>query len=296
MQPSRYSRTALAMAFFRALETARPAATRVLEDRFALTVLPPVLRRIVRLSRLPPAGAMVAALVDRRWPGARTSGIARTRLIDDWVTAAISDGARQAVFLGAGFDSRAWRLPALAGLPVFEVDHPATSAAKRQRLLAAGLDPARVVQVAIDFDREPLAETLLRHGFDGRLRTAVVWEGVTNYLTADAVDAVLGWAGSLAPGSRLAFTYIHAGVLAHPESFEGATRMLAAVARQGEAWTYGIDPAGLEGRLAAHGLALTEDLGAQQYRARCWPQARPRWRGYAFYRAALAAVPARAAA
>jgi methyltransferase (TIGR00027 family) len=60
-------------------------------------------------------------------PGGRTSGIARTRLIDDWITVAVRDRARQVAILGAGFDSRAWRLSALAGIPVFEVDHPIAS-------------------------------------------------------------------------------------------------------------------------------------------------------------------------
>jgi len=245
----------------------------------------------VVLARSPLLGSVIAALVDRRWPGARTSGVARTRLIDDWATAAVRDGAHQVVVLGAGFDSRAWRLPPLAGIPVFEVDHPATSQAKRCRLIAAGLDPARIVQVAIDFDREPLAETLRSSGFDMRVRTAVIWEGVSNYLTADAVDAVLLWASGLAAGSTLAFTYVHSGVLANPGSFEGADRILHSVARAGEAWTCGIDPAELGGRLQSLGLALVEDLGANDYRARYWRSAGCRWCGYAFYRAALAAVP-----
>jgi hypothetical protein len=67
-----------------------------------------------------------------------------------------------------------WRRPdRLAGIPVFEVDHPATSGEKRHRLIAAGLDPSRIVQVTLDFDREPVAETLAGHGFDMRCRTAV---------------------------------------------------------------------------------------------------------------------------
>ena len=296
MPPDQFSRTAQAMALFRALESARPASVRLLNDSFATTVLPRGMRRVVTLSRSTLLGSVISRLVDRRWPGARTSGVARTRLIDDWVTAAVGNAARQVVILGAGFDSRAWRLPALWGLPVFEVDHPATSREKRQRLLDAGLDQSRVVQVPIDFDRDPLAETLARNGFDLRLCTAVVWEGVTNYLTADAVDAVYCWMSGLAPGSTLAFTYVHAGVLRNPDAFEGAERILAAVAQTGERWTYGIDPAELGSRLGGFGLTLVEDLGADDYRARYWPSPGLPWRGYRFYRAALATVPCHAEA
>jgi DNA ligase D-like protein (predicted polymerase) len=68
------------------------------------------------------------------WPGARSSGVARTRLIDDLVTAALEEGVEQIVLLGAGFDSRAYRLPGIDRARVFEVDHPATHAAKKGRL------------------------------------------------------------------------------------------------------------------------------------------------------------------
>jgi methyltransferase (TIGR00027 family) len=290
MQADRFSRTALVMAFFRALESARPVSCRLFSDPFAACVLPVAARAVVSLVRFPLIGLVITALVDGRWPGARTSGVARTRLIDDWVSAAVLDGARQIVVLGAGFDSRAWRLPALAKIPVFEVDHPATSQEKRRRLIAAGLDPGKIVQVAIDFDREALVGALSQNGFSPLIRTAVIWEGVTNYLTANAVDEVLSWVGSLDAGSTLAFTYIHSRVLIDTKIFEGAEHILAAVTNAGEAWTYGIDPAELSALLQSRGLSLTEDLGADEYRHRYWPAADPRWHGYAFYRAAMAKV------
>lgn len=278
------------MAFFRALESARPASARLFSDPFAACVLPFPARAAVSLARAPLLNFAITAAVDHRWPGARTSGIARTRLIDDWVTAAVEGGARQVAILGAGFDSRAWRLPALARTRVFELDHPATSQEKHRRLVAAGFDPSRIVQCAIDFDRETLAGKLAYHGFDRLVRTAVIWEGVTNYLTANAVDAVLLWVRSLHPGSTLAFTYVHSRVLSDMKTFEGSERILAAVTNAGEAWTYGLDPAELSAHLQSRGLSLTEDLGADDYRHRYWPTPNARWHGYAFYRAALVSV------
>jgi len=118
----------------------------------------------------------------------------------------------------------------------------------------------------------------------------VVWEGVTNYLTADAVRSVFTWVGSLAAGSNLIFTYVHRGMLADPSSFEGAQKILLAVASAGEPWTFGFLPEALPRCLQAHGWRLVGDLGANDYRTRYFgPKAR-RMRGYAFYRAALAIV------
>ena len=290
MQPGRFSRTAEFMALFRALESARPAGKALFRDPFAEGFVDPALRPLVRWSAMPMAGLLLRTFIDRFWPGARTSGVARTRLIDDWVAEAIAKGCRQLVVLGAGFDSRAWRLPDLSGLLVFEVDHPSTAAAKSGRLQALGADPSRVVSVALDFDRDRLADRLATAGFDATKVTMVVWEGVTNYLTENAVLSVFARAGTLVPGSRLAFTYIHRGVLTDPTRFEGAPRIMLAVSSAGEPWTFGLYPQSLAHSLAPFGLQLLEDLGADDYRARYFGKSAARMRGYAFYRAALAAV------
>jgi methyltransferase (TIGR00027 family) len=278
------------MALFRALESARPAGEALFRDPFAEAFIDPALRRVVRWSAVPTAGLLLRTFIDRFWPGARTSGVARTRLIDDWVAEAIAKGCEQLVVLGAGFDSRAWRLPGLSGLPVFEVDHPSTAAEKSGRLRALGADPLRVVSVALDFDRASVPDCLAAAGFDATKVTILVWEGVTNYLTEKAVLSVFAWAGTLVPGSRLAFTYIHRGVLTDPTRFEGAPRIMLAVSRASEPWTFGLDPRSLANSLAPFGLQLLEDLGADDYRARYFGKGATRMRGYTFYRAALAAV------
>src|SRR5690242_19653949 len=113
---NRASRTASQVALFRALESARPR-DRLFDDPLAVRFLPPGYRVLARLARVRPVGRRLEAYIDTRWSGPRASAVARTRLIDDLVTDA---GARQALVLGAGYDSRAYRLNALAGLPVFE--------------------------------------------------------------------------------------------------------------------------------------------------------------------------------
>ncbi len=155
MQTGQPSTTAEIVAFFRALETIRPG-DRLFEDPFAAHFLRPWLRIIVRGSVLPLIGALLLRWIDRRWPGARTSAIARTRLIDDWVNESVAGDPQQVVILGAGFDSRAWRLPALRKVAVFEIDHPATAAEKRRRLAALGIERANVRFVPVDFERDAL--------------------------------------------------------------------------------------------------------------------------------------------
>src|ERR1700744_4339294 len=101
------------MALFRALETVRPAGERLFEDSFAKRFLRRRYRAVVEAARIPAMGGAILAYIDRRWPGSRASGVARTRWIDDEVRTALSDGAEQVVILGAGFDTRAYRMEEL---------------------------------------------------------------------------------------------------------------------------------------------------------------------------------------
>jgi methyltransferase (TIGR00027 family) len=287
---NRASRTAQFMALFRALESVRPRRRRLFTDPFARAFLDPTFAALVGVSRLPPVGAAVTRFIDRRWPGARSSGVARTRLIDDAVAAAVRDGITQLVILGAGFDCRAYRMPDLARARVFEVDHPRTQAVKKERLAALlGTFPPHVVFAGLDLNVEQLAPGLRAGGLSSTQPAFVIWEGVTNYLTASAVQATLrDLAATLAPGSRVLFTYVHRGVLDSSVEFYGAGAAIAAVERANEPWTFGFEPAELPAYLDALGFALLEDVGAAEYRARYMGAAARRLRGYEFYRVALA--------
>jgi methyltransferase (TIGR00027 family) len=141
----------------------------------------------------------------------------RTAAIDKAVREAIAGGATQLVILGAGYDGRAWRMPELAGVKVFEVDHPATQGDKRAH--EPELPPAAgiVTFVPIDFEQESLDTVLDRAGHDRSSRTCWIWEGVVMYLTREAMLATLaGVAGRSARGSTLIVNYhtAHRGFLA----------------------------------------------------------------------------------
>ncbi len=141
----------------------------------------------------------------------------RTAAIDSAVRDAIGGGARQLVILGAGYDGRAWRLPELAGVKVFEVDHPATQGDKRSHLAELPLANGIVSFVSMDFERESLGMVLERAGHDKSSPTCWIWEGVVMYLNRGAVRVTLaGIAGRSAPGSTLIVNYhtVHRRLLA----------------------------------------------------------------------------------
>ncbi|HEY4203824.1 MAG TPA: class I SAM-dependent methyltransferase [Xanthobacteraceae bacterium] len=283
------SRTAEFMAVFRASEHARPCSERAFSDPYARALLPPNLRFAAKLFSLRPTAALLNRYIDRRSPGARTSGVARTRLIDEWIEQA-SASVDQVVLLGAGFDTRAWRLDALASARVFEIDHPNTAAVKQQRLRAAGVDLARATFVAVDFETDDFDVSLRAAGFDPSRPAIVVWEGVSQYLNADVVSDVIAWAGRLAPGSRFIFTYVHDGVLNGSREFAGAGEAIANVNASGEPWKFGLTPEQLPSYLRERGLVLLSDLGADDYRARVMGEGSRNIHGYGFYHVVLAEV------
>jgi len=132
----------------------------------------------------------------------------RTAAIDKAVREAVADGAKQLVILGAGYDGRAWRLPELAGVKVFEVDHPATQSEKRARLVELPPSIGNVEFVPIDFVRDSLDKILDKAGHDRSLPTCWIWEGVVMYLARDVVRATLaGIARRSARGSTLVVNY-----------------------------------------------------------------------------------------
>jgi O-methyltransferase involved in polyketide biosynthesis len=109
MRTGKPSRTADQNALFRTLESLRPAPVRVADDRLAARFLSPEFRLLAGAARLAPARRLLETVIDSRWPCARPGVVARTRLIDELVAPELGR-VDQVLILGAGFDSRAFRL------------------------------------------------------------------------------------------------------------------------------------------------------------------------------------------
>lgn len=215
MKRNQSSLTASGIAIVRALESEKPANVRLIYDPYA--------RRFVNSGLFHFVGFFYRlGLGERKGPGVWEFLIARERYIDDYLAARLAEGLEQLVILGAGFDARAYRFEALdrQGVRVFEVDHPATQAAKLRKLeQVIGRPPSNVTYVPIDFNQQALGERLFDCGYDEHARTLFIWQGVTQYLTPEAVDETLAFVRDhSAPGSSIIFDY------ADPSILEGAPR------------------------------------------------------------------------
>lgn len=184
----------------------------------------------------------------------------RTAAIDVAVRDAIARGARQLVILGAGYDGRAWRMPELAGVRVFEVDHPSTQGDKRAHV--GELPPATgvVTFVSIDFEVDSLDAVLERAGHDRSAPTCWIWEGVVMYLTREAMRATLtDIAARSAPGSTLIVNY-------HTLHRRFVARLIFRLIGEPQisAWT----PEEMAADLRSVGFAVREDSGMTDWNAR----------------------------
>ena len=264
MTPGRESQTAVLVAAARAAAHGRTAGVDF-QDPTALALLPEEARRRVEDFRAGVApkdqrARMAHAFLDRR----AKMMVARTIAIDEAVRAAASP---QLVILGAGLDGRAWRMPELRDVTVFEVDHPDSQREKQARAAALQRIAREVRFVPIDFARDRLDDALAAAGHDPARPTTWVWEGVVMYLERSDIEATLAVIQRRsAPGSRLVVMYaspspralqigLHVRWLGEPQrSLLKAEQLRALLAR------YGFAVARDEG-LPAIAARLSDDLG-----------------------------------
>ncbi len=255
------------MAVQRGLESARSAPTRLFKDPLAGRFVSPAWRFALRGARFVVVRRAIETIYDLvGGPGPRASAIARTKLIDDLICEA-SPSIDQLVILGAGYDTRAHRLECLSDCAVYEIDHPDTQAHKRTVLTRTGLSAAPAPRyVAVDFEHDDLTAALIASGYQPAQRSMFLWEGVTQYLSSEAIDKTLSAVHqAIRQGDTLVFTYVDDAVLRGEDNrFPEAARWLRGTANRGEPWIFGVSPASLRDYLRTRGFCLVSDLSTRE--------------------------------
>jgi methyltransferase (TIGR00027 family) len=262
MQTGQSSRTALGAARLRAAHQVLDQAS-ILADPLALRILGDDIEVSLDHARTHTSGPRM------RWFIA-----SRSRIAEDALTIAVDAGATQLVVLGAGLDTLAYRTHLAGRLRIFEVDHPATQARKREMLAAAAIAvPETLRFVAVDFEREKLSERLEAAGFSSAERSFFSWLGVVPYLTEAAIFSTLGYMAQLPGGAEVVFDYVNpaasisvAGRIAHQA-------LAARVAAAGERFQSYLDTASLCSKMSAAGFRHVDDIGPAELAERYFPEA-----------------------
>jgi methyltransferase (TIGR00027 family) len=258
MQEGKFSRTAQRVAIRRAAHQLLDQP-RVLDDPLALLIIGSVAAEALR-SNPKEDHAFSRAF--------RAFMAARSRYAEDELARAVAHGVTQYVVLGAGLDTFAYRNPH-PGVRVFEVDHPATQAWKREQLQAAGIPtPLSLTFVPIDFEQQTLADGLAHSGFDAKAAAFFSWLGVTPYLTREACMTTLSFIGKMPAGSGVVFDFAVDRKLLSLGQEMALAALSKRVARYGEPFQLFFDPGKLQDELKSLGFHRTEFLQGEQINAR----------------------------
>ncbi|MCP9273139.1 SAM-dependent methyltransferase [Mycolicibacterium arenosum] len=250
-----------------AVEQCEPPERRLVDDDLAALFLPLPLRAVVAATRVAPIRRAVVRASERVGPGLWANIACRKRYIDDTLAAAMS-GVDAVVVLGAGLDTRAYRLARRNDVPVFEADLPINVARKRNIVARVlGAPPPSVHLVPLDFERDDLLSVLESHGYRRDARTFFVWEGVTQYLTEAAVHSTFGQLSGAAAGSRIDFTYVRSDFVDGTEMY-GAPALYRKFRERSDVWKFGLPPDGIAEFLAGYGWRLIEQAGPDEFMSR----------------------------
>ncbi len=257
MKPDEPSRTALIPARQRAAHQLLDEGS-ILYDPFAMKVLRDDEKDVLGFANAHPVASI-----------GRLFTAARSRIAEDALSGALKRGIRQVVILGAGLDTFALRNPHGAReMRIYEVDHPATQAWKRERLAEAQIAlPLRLAFVPVDFERDDVGEKLAAAGFQQKSPAFFTWLGVVPYLTQDAIGRTLDYISSI-PNAEVVFDYLEP-----PEAFSDELRQLEKardeqLKNMGESSVSRFEPAGIRAILRSHGFCAIEDIDFQQIASR----------------------------
>jgi methyltransferase (TIGR00027 family) len=250
------SRTAENAAIMRALHQTLPPEVRVFDDPLATRMVMPdsdaYRSRVALLERLP-------APLRARF----THYLLRARYAEDCLADAVQQrGLGQFVILGGGLDTFPYRQPGWAAtLRIFEVDHPATQAWKRQRLQQAGIaEPSNLQFAPVDFVDTTLEVGLSRAGFSGTVRTFFSMLGVSQYLTLAALDRTFGFVHGMPPGTEIVFTIAVPDDMLQPDEVEFVAALTKRFAEIGEPWHTRMRPEAFAARLRDMGFSIVTYL------------------------------------
>ena len=251
------SRTALRVALRRAAHQLYDAPV-VFADPLAVRILGETYAEELRQDHMLPERAFVVGL--------RAFLAARSRYAEDRLSHAVEAGVRQYVLLGAGLDTFAYRNP-YTGLRVFEVDHPATQAWKRELLARSSIRvPESLTFVPVDFEEQSLASQLQAAGFDFDAPAFFAWLGVVPYLTIEAFRATVGFIAERPAGSGVVLDYGQPREVLSPLERLAHDVLAARVERAGEPFRLFFTPAQMAHELAA--FRDIEDLGSEEINMR----------------------------
>jgi methyltransferase (TIGR00027 family) len=259
------NKTAERVAILRAGESMRPADKRICFDPYAIHFISPSI--LEWAANNPEEVRLMQERTDRLVPGLDNSIITRVRYFDDFIIKLANEGLEQLVILGAGYDSRPYRIDCLKNIKIFEVDHPATQVRKIEKIKKIfGSLPGNVTYVAANLSTEDLGQRLQEKGYARSLKTLFIMEGLLMYLSPESVDEILSFIkNNSGKGSTILFDYYPRSVVDGTSTQEAGRNIYNQLMQLGEPLRFGIHDGKVGEFLADRGFSQARNVTSQDY-------------------------------
>lgn len=260
------SKMAEGIAMQRFGESAKPEDERICYDPYAVHFISP---EIIKFGMENPKEAREKVeQMEKLFPGLSSSIMARVRYFDEFVKKSIEEGIEQVVILGAGYDTRAYRIEELKDIKVFEVDHPNTQSFKIEKIREIfGSLSRHVIYVPVDFEIEKLGQNLLDNGYNFSKKTLFILEGLIMYIPPKAVaETLLFIVENSGKGSQVIFDYYPESVVDGTCKLEIGTNIRNHLVEQGEPLQFGIKEEKIEDFLTEFGFSGIQNVTSENYK------------------------------
>ena len=260
------SKMAEEIAFHRVVEMFMPEDEKIFSDPYAIRFVNPEI--LENMAKNPVETQKKSEELEKLFPGVHNSIIARVRYFDDFVEKLVDEGLEQLVILGAGYDTRAYRIEGLKeNVKVFEVDHLNTQSFKIEKVKEIfGSIPDHVIYVPVDFDTQKLDQRLLESGYDGSKKTLFIMEGLVMYILSDAVDETLSFiVNNSGRASAVIFDYVPQSVVDGTNDLEVGKNLHNHAKEYKEPLQFGIEEGTLETFLKKRGFSSIESVTSEDY-------------------------------
>lgn len=250
----------------RVAESRRPEDECICNDPYAIRFISKEVLEFV--TRNPEKYKALVTQNERLVPGAVNSIVVRVRYFDDVVKSSIGDGLEQLVILGAGYDTRAYRIEGLKNVRIFEVDQPVTQKIKVEKIKEIfGSLPGHVTYVSVDIGVDKLDQRLLESGYDRSRKTLFIMEGLFMYLPPETVDETLSFiAQNSGRSSAIVFDYIPQSVVDGTCELEAGKNWRKGVMDVGEPFLSGIKEGEIEIFLKQRGFSNVKNITGNDYK------------------------------
>jgi methyltransferase (TIGR00027 family) len=259
------SKMAEGIAMQRFAESSKGEDKRICYDPYAVHFISP---QIIEYGIKHPEEAKAKVdQMEKLFPGLSSSIIIRVRYFDDYIEKLVNHGLEQLVILGAGYDTRAYRITGLNQVTVFEVDHPNTQSFKIEKInQILEATPDNVVYVPVDFETEDLGPKLFEYGYDPLKKTLFVMEGLVMYIPEESVLNTLKFIkNNSGKGSSIIFDYYPSSVVDGTCKQKMGHNIRNFVKDQGEPLQFGIVDGKLEEFLSNRGFKNIRNVSSDDY-------------------------------